>query len=361
MTDNKALELFPKARVKPYDGMSVTAEVWSKAHKEHRDALSAHNLVAHGSGILTGLEVVANDPADQFVFISPGAAVDPAGNVIVVTEPVAYDFGGAAEGDLILVLGQGEREIGGVGNEAKFIQNEFVIAARKNLPKRPAVELARITLSKAGSPVQNAKVPERPDVDMLDLRYRREIDTSIQQPINILIMVLGGKDERVVTGWDHLARACQRELPYKLIVDEGDGFPKDLGRYDLVYVAGRGKFKTSAAAVKSLNAYFDEGKALIIEALDTETQESCQALLDKLKLAPQKQEALFKEPFLFAEPPAGFDGNHVQVWEQVIYSTSAYGLSWAGLTGTGMSSRSYIRTAHEWGVNLLKYCLKNVV
>ena len=87
-------------------------------------------------------------------------------------------------------------------------------------------------------------------------------------------MVLGGKDERVVTGWDHLARACQRELPYKLIVDEGDGFPKDLGRYDLVYVAGRGKFKTSAAAVKSLNAYFDEGKALIIEALDTETQES---------------------------------------------------------------------------------------
>ena len=360
MKDSNALDLFPKMRVKAFDGMSVTAEVWAKAHEEHRNALGAHNLVAHGSGILTGLEVIANDPPDQFVFISPGAAVDPAGNVIVVPEAVAYDFGSASEGDLFLVLGQGERELGGVGNEAKFIQNEFVIAARSSLPKRPTVELARITLSKAGKPVKNAEAPLHPGPDMLDLRYRKKIASVVHRPVRVYVKVLGKDEPEIITAWDHLGNACQRELPCKLIVDSSGAFPKDLKEFDLVYLAGKGKFKSTDVMWKALTGYFEQGKILILEALDPEAQESCQELLDKLKLLPvdaDKKASLFTEPFLFAEPPTGFSGTHVQVWEQVVYSTGAYGLAWAGLAGTGISSRSYIRSAQEWGVNLIKYCL----
>jgi len=144
MKETGAINLFPRMQVKPFDGMSVTAEVWAQAHDEHRQALNAHNLVSHGSGILTGLEVTANDPADQYVFISPGAAVDPAGNIIVVPEAVTYDFGESSEGMLYLVLGKGEREVGGVGSDTRYLQSEFVIAARPTMPKRPAVELARL-------------------------------------------------------------------------------------------------------------------------------------------------------------------------------------------------------------------------
>lgn len=360
MKDSEALDLFPKMRVKPFDGMSVTAEVWAKAHDEHRNALGAHNLVAHGSGILMGLEVVANDPPDQFVFISPGAAVDPAGNVIVVPEPVAYDFGGASDGELFLVLGQGEREIGGVGSEVKYIQNEFVIAARSSLPKRPTVELARITLSKAGNAVKNAEIPLHPEADMLDLRYRSQLKVSVNQPVSVFVKVLGKEAPEIMSGWDYLGNASQRELPYKLIVDSSSAIPKDLSGFELVYLAGKGKFKSSDPMVKSLNEYIDQGKILLIEALDTEAQESCQELLDKLKLLPidaDKKALLFTEPFLFAEPPTGFSGNHVQVWKQVVYSTGAYGLAWAGLAGTGISSRAYIRSAQEWGMNLIRHCV----
>ena len=360
MKDSNALDLFPKMRVKPFDGMSVTAEVWAKAHEEHRNALGAHNLVTHGSGILIGLEVVANDPPDQFVFISPGAAVDPAGNVIVVPEPVAYDFGGASEGELFLVLGQGEREIGGVGNEVKYIQNEFVIAARSSLPKRPTVELARIVLSKAGASVKNAETPLHPGFDMLDLRFRQQIKTFMLQPVSVFVKVLGKDMPEIISAWDHLGNACQRELPYKLIVNTDNAFPKNLDDYELVYLAGKGKFKSTDVMLKSLNGYFDQGRILIIEALDADAQESCQELLDKLTLLPadaDKKALLFTEPFLFAEPPAGFSGNHVQVWKQVVYSTGAYGLAWAGLAGTGISSRSYIRSAQEWGVNLIRHCV----
>ena len=332
MKDSNALDLFPKMRVKPFDGMSVTADVWAKAHDEHRDALGAHNLIAHGSGILTGLDVIANDPPDQFVFISPGAAVDPAGNVIVVPEPVAYDFGNASEGELFLVLGQGERELGGVGTEAKYIQNEFVIAARSSLPKRPTVELARITFSKPGVPIRNAKVSLHPEVDMLDLRYRNQIASRVTQLVSVFVKVLGKDEPEIISGWDHLGNACRRELPYKLVVETSDVFPTALNDYGLVYLAGKGKFKSTDAMLKSLTGYFEQGKILIIEALDAEAQESCQALLDKLKLLPVdavKKAALFMDPFLFAEPPAGFSGSQVQVWEQVVYSTGAYGLAWA--------------------------------
>ena len=361
MKDSNALDLFPKMRVKPFDGMSVTAEVWAKAHDEHRNALGAHNLIAHGSGILTGLEVIANDPPDQFVFISPGAAVDPAGNVIVVPEPVAYDFGSASAGELFLVLGQGERELGGVGNDVKFIQNEFVIAARSSLPKRPTVELARITLSKTGNPIKNAVQSLHPGPDMLDLRYRNQMVSALRKPVKVFVKSLGKEESDIIAAWDHLGAACQREMPNKLIVDTSEAFPKGLDDYDLVYLAGKGKFKSPEVMLKALNGYFDQGKILILESLDAEAQESCQELLDKLKLLPvdaDKKASLFTEPFLFAEPPIGFSGNHVQVWEQVVYSTSAYGLAWAGLAGTGISSRSYIRSAQEWGVNLIKYCLR---
>ena len=143
MKDNN----FPKKQIKPYDGMSITAAVCAEAHEEHRQTERAHNLFLHGNGIITGLEVVANDPPDKHVFISPGIAIDSGGNVIELTEPVAYDFGNTTEGTLYLLLGHGEREVGGVQKESRYLQNEFVIAARSTLPKRASVELGRITIS----------------------------------------------------------------------------------------------------------------------------------------------------------------------------------------------------------------------
>jgi len=100
MKDNNSAHKFPKVKIKPFDGMSITADVWSQAHEEHRHARRAHTQFTHGSGIVHGLEVVANDPPNRYVFISPGVAVDTAGNVIELIEPVAYDFGDSTEGPL---------------------------------------------------------------------------------------------------------------------------------------------------------------------------------------------------------------------------------------------------------------------
>ncbi len=71
----------------------MTAAVWKEAHDYHRQQQRFHALLSHGPGIITGLSVLASDPPDSTLYILPGMAVDPEGETIVVTEPVAYDVG----------------------------------------------------------------------------------------------------------------------------------------------------------------------------------------------------------------------------------------------------------------------------
>lgn len=357
MSETGAFNIFPKNKIKPYDGMAVTAEVWTLAHAEHRQSRQAHDLLFHSSGIITGLEVVANDPPNQFVFISPGAAVDPAGNVIVLPEPVAYDFGSKSEGTLYLLLAYGEREVGGVDQEIKYLQNEFVIAARPSLPKRPVVELARVTLSAAGKAVKNAADARHPGGEELDLRFRNPVGPQLKQRVSVALCGLGGEVPAVVTGWDYLSRECSRFSPYQPVVDANVPCAEILAGYDLVFLSGKGAFKLEAGEIKALRAVLDQGKTLWAEALDAPAEKAFAAVFEKLELELSPLEAghsLLSEPFLFGAPPEGPLGHQVQLGRQVIFSTAGYSLAWGG----GSASRAEIRSAHEWGLNLFQACLR---
>jgi hypothetical protein len=361
MTDTNASNSFPKVQIKPYDGMSITANVWSQAHEEHRQTGRAHNLALHGSGIVTGLEVVANDPSDKYVFISPGVAIDTGGNVIELTEPVAYDFGASAEGKLYLLLGHGEREIGGIQKDIKYIQNEFVIAARSSVPKRPSVELARVTISDPGKPIRNADNHLHPGSEELDLRFRNSIDPGIKRPLSVAIGMLGKENPEVTRGWDYLSRELEHSTGYRLIIDHSIPISSELLDFELVYLGWVGSFRVIKRTVSILNQYLDYGKCLIIEALDEAAQKSCNELLEKLnrKLQPvEENNKILTAPFLFYAPPDGFNGNHILLDDQVIFSTAGYSQAWAGKTGGDSLSRAEIRATHEWGVNMILHLMK---
>lgn len=363
MKDTSALSIAPKTRIKPYDGMSVSAAVWAQAHDEHRLARQSHDLLFHGSGILAGLEVVANDPPGQIVFVSPGAAVDPAGNLIILSEPVAYDLGTASEGPLYLMLGHGEREVGGVEAEVKYIQNEFVLAARPSLPKRPAVELARLVISAKEKVVKNAANSTRPVEGELDLRFRNFIGPQPTSLGRVAVCNLGkdGYTVEVETGWDLLSLECARNSAYRLVVDSGIPLSEGLLSYDLVYLFANNAFKVDDKKVAAVRAYLDTGRCLILEALSPVAEDSFKVLLSGLAVspkAPERGHALFTAPFLFGTPPRGFHGNTVLMTENLIYSSAGYSLAWSGKFEAGSPTRADIRDAHEWGVNMLQYCLQ---
>lgn len=352
--DENNLALFPKTRIKPYDGMAVTAETWQESHEEHRQDLRAHNLVFHGSGIVQGLEVIANDPPDQYVFISPGVAIDPAGNVIVLSETVAYDFGVNVEGPLFLVIGHGERESGGVDSEVKHSHDEFVIAARSSLPKRPVVELARITLSSAGGAITPASNPINPQPGELDLRFRAQARGSALPIVHVAVCELGKELTSTNAGWNYLRRECQRSHFCQLFVESGlKPENTNLGAYDLVCLTVSGKFKADAELVSKLNAYLASGKPLLVEAVDMEAESAVTVLMNSLNrsLVPlAANDSLLEKPYLFTAPAQGV----IKRDQQVLYSAGGFSPSWSGKTA---ANRAEIRSAHEWGINLLNACL----
>jgi hypothetical protein len=361
MKDLSALSLSPKARIKPYDGMSISATVWAQAHDEHRLASQARDLLFHGSGIITGLEVIANDPPSQIVFISPGAAVDSAGNLIILPEPVAYDFGNASEGLLYLMLGHGEREVGGVESDLKYLQNEFVIAARPSLPKRPAVELGRLVINSKVKVARNAVNPTRPVEGEIDLRFRNFIGPEATQIVRLGLHSLGQEIAEINSGWDFLCRECARVSPYRLVVDGDVPISEQLLSFDLVYLYADRAFTANEKKLAALRTYLTSGHCLIIEAFNPAAEDSCKALLAGLTVnaqVPEVGQPLLSEPFLFTAPPPGFRDGVVLAAENLIYSSAGYGLAWSGKFEAGVTSRGDIRAAHEWGINLLHYCLQ---
>ena len=62
MKIEELLQKYPTRRIKPVNGMAVTAEVWEEAHEYHRQSQGLQTVFSRGAGILAGLEVIAGDP-----------------------------------------------------------------------------------------------------------------------------------------------------------------------------------------------------------------------------------------------------------------------------------------------------------
>jgi len=161
VSSEELLKKIPTKRIKPFDGMAITAHIWDEAHEYHRLQQRFHTLFNHGAGIVTGLEVIASDPPDTEVYVLPGIAVDPLGQIIVLPQPVSYDIGREMEGLLYILLSYGESrpradEDHPQADDPKYIHAEFSLFARTVLPAGPWVELGRVNRQSRDAPFHNA-------------------------------------------------------------------------------------------------------------------------------------------------------------------------------------------------------------
>jgi hypothetical protein len=243
----------------------------------------------------------------------------------------------------------------------RYIQNEFVIAARPTMPKRPAVELARVFLSHRGNAVHNAANPFHPGVDEIDMRFRAAVKLDERKIVQVGVAYLGTEAPAgVLTGWDYLARDSSRSTQNELVINNALSLSTDLSNFSILYLAGTGAFKVESTITKAISAYLEQGKGLIAEALDDTADDSFNTFFGKLglNLKPVAEyDSILKSPYLFNAPPEGNQGSRVLLGKKVIYSNAKYSIAWSGKVLGGTGSRADIRSALEWGLNMISYCL----
>ena len=282
MNISSQIKYFPKNSLKAYDGMSVTADVWDLAHTEHRDAMRAHILSMHKPGIICGLEIRANDPADHYVFISPGAAVDEQGRVIVVDQTVAYDFGDEGAGRYRLLLGYAEHERENSETKVKLMQHEYIIAARQSLPKQPVVELARVTISEKGASIRDAADPIQPGKDELDLRFRQD-QNDFQKTIHAAVITYPSDNESIFKCWRVMNREMEFLMRVKLIIDVLPDIDERINDYDMIYIGAAGTFSPTDTQTALLKNYYNNGKGILMEGLDSQGGKVLKEIADSYK------------------------------------------------------------------------------
>lgn len=351
------IKYYPKYSLKAYDGMSVTADVWDMAHTEHREEMRAHILSMHKTGIICGLEIHANDPADHYVFISPGVAVDELGRVIVIDQTIAYDFGDEGAGTYRLLLGFAEHEKENSETKVKMMQREYIIAARQTLPKQPVVELARVTLSAKGAVVRDAKDPNQPKDEELDLRFRDD-RTDIKRKITVAAVTYPSDNSRVYKGWNRLINEMDHMLGVKLIVDMLDDVDERINDYDMVYIGAVGSLNLSANQTALLRNYYNNGKGMLLEGLDAEGAKSLKEFSDsyKIQLPDPERDVFFQKPYFFRVPPEQITTKHLFFADKFILCNDPLVFPWSGELNDELLQREEIRTNLEWGANLITYC-----
>jgi hypothetical protein len=371
VTEKDTLPPLPTRRVKAMDGMAVTADVWEEAHSFHYQHQTLHARYGHGAGVLGGLEVVASDPADTAIYIRPGVAIDASGQLIVLAEPLSYDVSGAADGLLYILLTYSEslpRPANGQIAEGApmFVNHEYGLEAVTTLPHGPHVELARMRRSKRGAVITNARVAATPGTDELDLRFRRQAGVSFSAPAGIAVVALGGRSDKHARGAAHLAQAL-RSAGRPTWADENVPLNQGLSAYTLVYLVAYNSFTLSAAEMNALYAYLQGGGTVLAESCRREAASAAAAegaltdMFSSLGLRVDELTAgheLLTTPALFANAPAGFETDSaasVRVGPGLIYSTADYGCLWQGERRSGAANREAIRSAHEFGGNLLAY------
>jgi hypothetical protein len=363
------VQIFPAKRINPIDGMAVTADVWEGAHEYHRRNLQFHNLLHHGSGIVAGLEVIASDPPDTSVYILPGVAVDPTGRTILLSQPVAYDIGHEMEGLLYLLLSYEESrpkadDSSGQEGGPLYVHIEFSIAARAALPTTPWVELARVNRRDGHDSFLNAQNPTEPGLNEIDLRFRREIGAA--REVSIAVCYLGEMTEKEHgRGVSYLAHAINCVGNYHVSVNDDVPLAPGIEAHTLIYLVGRGEFKLNSGQMNGLSNYVKRGRGtLFVENDDATAKATFLDLLAALEMEPgplPTDHRLLITPYLFAAPPSGFETEgipEVLVGDGVIFSDCNYGLVWQGKVRDGTPSREQIRSAVEWGSNIVAYAQK---
>jgi hypothetical protein len=179
-------------------------------------------------------------------------------------------------------------------------------------------------------------------------------------------------DRRHGAGLSVLARTINHTERLRVIVDDNIGLTSDLTQYALVYLVGHGAFQVAPEGMNAIYAYLQAGGTVLYESCHPagEAAKADAAFLDLLASLGQKIDdlprthVLLTQPHFFAAPPAGYEPGKagvIKLSSNVIVSSSDYGCVWQGEQRGGPADRADIRSALEFGENIVTYAVQRKV
>ena len=141
-------------RPRYFSGQVIGIDDLAQEQLYHREKARRHNQLLHGWGIVHGLEVHKATQGTRKVMISPGYALDPRGEEIVVSRAVSVDLSGQTAGTTVYVAVRydelPEHPVPTpLGQEYTRIRETFAVEVLIR-PPRPLVVLADVELGRGG-------------------------------------------------------------------------------------------------------------------------------------------------------------------------------------------------------------------
>ena len=367
-------------RLRVYDSLMINADRWRKAHEYHRQRQNIHYQSLDQPGIVYGLGVRKIDAPQEvsaqfrnrlWVQVQPGIAIDWEGNPIVVPEAIDFpftlpQFSSDDPLTVYLVVSFRDPENLSKKNAQETFLETFRLDQKTVIPIHGEVELCRILWEPGTTKIEKPQDVLFPKPNQLDLRYRLQAKSRPQANVRI-----GALDNLPQNTKDNLSSlmACVSALypAFQGVEEVGSVLlrtQQSVADYDLFYLSDRDFNTLKEREFQILKDYLKTGGVLFIEAPTGDRSiESLSALIpEKLNIGSLtwenlgKDHPLRRQPFLFVALPE-INRYPIEVWHDgggIILVEGELSAAW-GFDEELFLSRNDIRTAQEFGINLLHF------
>jgi hypothetical protein len=361
----KNIDKLSLKRVNPFQGLIIDDAIWRDSHEYHRNHQRLHSLAVHGPGIITGLEVTANQPSDMSIIINSGIGIDPEGNTIIVSRPQAYQIMSREKGMIYITIQFREIPVGPYqppeGGQPTRILEAYRIQERLNLPDEPYLELARIDFDPSKRFITDAANPYQPETNQIDNRFRFYSKGQIKRTLMAWYYSTEATKFHML-GLANLAREISRTNNIEAMVNVVNSLSTPISNCNVLYITGRKRFDLDAQSKANIAAFLKSGGCVIGEACVQDSQGSREFGISFNQLAKENGQRmelvnqghpLLSHTFIFGGTPAGAGSEAVLLASpRMTYSGSDYGCAWeGGRQGTPLN-RELIRSSFEIGANL---------
>src|SRR5262245_59664851 len=202
-----------------------------------------HTLAFHDVGVIarTTANAVASAADHTEVEVSACVAVDPDGNMIVVSQERKVPFDGVEAGPVYVTVGYEENRVNAEAHAprnapANRIVESYKLEVTNKAPQAPVLELARLYWTAVTAAEKTATDAGNPREDEIDQRFRPYAHAARQVPVTI--GVVGEDANGRLRGLTNLMREVNSVQGYLARYRGGVNLDEGAGGSDLLYVCG---------------------------------------------------------------------------------------------------------------------------